>query len=519
MHHLYGDRMSKRQSHLKRRRPFHPLDSITWTPGNLAVAYGLPTNLPGGGAVAIVEFGGGTYSGDNPAAAQLNGYTAPALTDVNAGLTNSPGSDADGECALDYQVAGGVYSKMTNGKSLDVYMIWANSDDSALAAIGKLINSGVNIRAVSISWGTDESDMESAAAQSEAASYLAFYQKYQIPILVSSGDNDDGAGGSTVSAPACYPFVLSVSGTTKFTNTESVWNSGRGEGTGGGESKFFTLPGYQSGVYPAPATGKMRVTGDISSVADPNTGFIVITAGQQGVVGGTSAAAPFIAGMFAAMNLPTFDIVTALYNVRSALTPIQAGNNNPSGNGLWPGAICCGLGVPGPGLYNALVAASGSTPTTPPTTVPPVSPPVSPPSPPVPVSETGTLTLTSFALTVPGILGSKTETVSGSGSATFAYMPATNVGPSPNVLATHVGAYRPRSMTWQQWLQLITAILTIINGIINKGGTAPPTAADIAAAYVATHPAPASMTGQQWLALILQILTVILPIILGATGG
>ena len=56
-------------------------------------------------------------------------------------------------------------------------------------------------------------------------------------------------------------------------------------------------------------------------------------------------------------------------------------------------------------------------------------------------------------------------------------------------------------------------------GIINKGGTAPPTAADIAAAYVATHPAPASMTGQQWLALILQILTVILPIILGATGG
>jgi len=83
-------------------------------------------------------------------------------------------------------------------------------------------------------------------------------------------------------------------------------------GAGGGTSKLYPQPWYQSGVVPntlARANGgtlNMRVSPDIAAVADPNTGFLI---GQTQTfsdgsvkysefrIGGTSLASPVIAAV------------------------------------------------------------------------------------------------------------------------------------------------------------------------------------------------------------------------------
>lgn len=86
-------------------------------------------------------------------------------------------------------------------------------------------------------------------------------------------------------------------------------------GGGGGVSRVFPQPSYQKGVTDAAADGATGFTGgravpDISALADPNTGFLV---GQTQTfsdgtyydeyrLGGTSAAAPLMAGIAAVLN-------------------------------------------------------------------------------------------------------------------------------------------------------------------------------------------------------------------------
>jgi subtilase family serine protease len=111
--------------------------------------------------------------------------------------------------------------------------------------------------------------------------------------------------------------TISGSGTT-YTLTGSPAKPVPGDftsGGGGGVSRVFPQPDYQRGVTDAAADGASAFTGgravpDISALADPNTGFLV---GQTQTfsdgtyydeyrLGGTSAAAPLMAGMAAVLN-------------------------------------------------------------------------------------------------------------------------------------------------------------------------------------------------------------------------
>lgn len=337
-------------------------EDVTYTGASIAKAYNCPTGLKGN-AIAIGEYGGGWNQSDVNQAAKLAGVPVPVITDVNAGNSNSPGGDADDEVALDIQAAMGVISYMT-GAPAQIYMIWADSQQSMLDAVAKLIDSGVNIGAISVSWGSDEGDGQE---QSDSASIQAFTQKYGVPFCCATGDNDDGSG-STVDEPADSPYAVGCSGTTKTASSETVWNSGQGEGTGGGESGIFAMPAYQQGVIPSPATGKWRTTGDVACIGDPATGLNTVLGGQTEPIGGTSLATPVFAAIICGMGLPLKTLVwpDCLYAAKSAFKVVTGGNNNPRGSGNWPGPVCCGLGVPdGSALYKAL---TGAAPVQPPTT-------------------------------------------------------------------------------------------------------------------------------------------------------
>jgi kumamolisin len=130
--------------------------------------------------------------------------------------------------------------------------------------------------------------------------------------FVASGDlGAYGCGdGTTLSVdfPSALPNITAVGGTTAFQAVdgkyfkEMAWNGPiEGSGTGGGASRYYSLPSYQSGVARSAGHG-MRQVPDVAGDADPASGFSFIFQGQSGQGGGTSAAAPLWAGTLALIN-------------------------------------------------------------------------------------------------------------------------------------------------------------------------------------------------------------------------
>lgn len=99
--------------------------------------------------------------------------------------------------------------------------------------------------------------------------------------------------------------VVVLAGAAGCVSTWSVSRAhGATSGAGGGFSATFTRPAYQDGV---PAIGATRGVPDVAADADVYTGVAlvaVIAGGQYGIgqSGGTSAGAPFWAGLVAIAN-------------------------------------------------------------------------------------------------------------------------------------------------------------------------------------------------------------------------
>ena len=95
---------------------------------DLCKAYNFPNPAPGGGVVGIVELAGGWTQSDLDTFSQLNGLPSTTVEDVSADGTNNnsnPDPNADGEVALDIQVAAAAYFYAT-GKMPTIKVIWAN---------------------------------------------------------------------------------------------------------------------------------------------------------------------------------------------------------------------------------------------------------------------------------------------------------------------------------------------------------------------------------------------------------
>ena len=349
--HSYLKRRSHIHSYLKRtaaHRRHHPVapppPATSWTIPALCAAYKWPAGTAvGSGVIAIVELGGGWNASDVAAAFQAMGQPIPAITDVSVdGTTNSPGSDADGEVALDIQVSGASYFCAT-GKPATIRMYWSRDIASAVT---KAAADGCDV--CSISWGASESvwgsaaldAMESAAAAATAAGMV---------VLAASGDNsaDDGGGATAVDAPASCPHVVGCGGTTKpATGAETVWGGSNpdGSGTGGGYSAHFGAQPWQLGIPPAPAR-LGRMVPDVAADADPNTGYDIVLDGQVQVFGGTSAVAPLYAGLVAAAGTKLGFITPKLWENTAAFNQNIAGTNGVYSQPPNPGP-CSGLGSP-----------------------------------------------------------------------------------------------------------------------------------------------------------------------------
>ena len=347
--------------------------NTSFLPNAVAGLYGFPTGAAAGKGecVAIIELGGGVAASDTAAAFQAMGIAAPTVVTVGvSGGSSQPGKDtnADGEVALDVQVAGGA----APGATFAVYFA-PNTDQGFVDAITHAVHDATNKPSVmSISWGSPESGwtQQAITAMTSAFQDAALAG---VSVFAASGDGlaTDGVkdGKPHVDFPASSPWVVGCGGTALNSSggarsTETVWNS-NGGGTGGGVSDLFAVPGFQSGVkipneIGAPHATKKhpRTTGgrgvpDVASDADPDTGYRVIVDGKAEVIGGTSAAAPLWAGLFALVNAaagkPAGQPHATFYKNPGIFNDVTHGNNKSGAIGYsaakgWD--ACTGLGTP-----------------------------------------------------------------------------------------------------------------------------------------------------------------------------
>jgi subtilase family serine protease len=109
-----------------------------------------------------------------------------------------------------------------------------------------------------------------------------------------------------VTAVGGTSLFLNGAGTSSASyNYETAWETSAAEGAGSGCSAYDPRPSWQSSVTNITNVCGKRAVGDVSAVADPNTGVSVYDSyayqGLSGwlVFGGTSVASPFVASVYA----------------------------------------------------------------------------------------------------------------------------------------------------------------------------------------------------------------------------
>ncbi|NNJ60172.1 MAG: S8 family serine peptidase [Dactylosporangium sp.] len=256
---------------------------------DLRSAYDLPATGGSGHVVAVVD----AYSNPNvetDLAAYRAQYGLPECTTasgclriVNQDGEASPLPEPDAGWALEISLD----LDMVSATCPQCQLLLVEANSSSLEDLGTAVATAVSLGAdvVSNSYGT-------SVEFAEEVDYEHYYNQPGHPIVVSAGDL-----GYSVSFPAVSRYVTAVGGTSLTREADGAWSESVWSGTGSGCSAYIPKPEWQTDE-----NCPMRMVGDIAAVADPATGVAVYdTFSQSGwtIVGGTSAAAPIIAGVYA----------------------------------------------------------------------------------------------------------------------------------------------------------------------------------------------------------------------------
>jgi hypothetical protein len=258
-----------------------------YAPADLQSAYQLPSS--GSSTVAIVD----AY--DNPnAEADLAAYRSQ----FGLGACTT----GNGCFSKVNQTGGHSYPSGNTGWGaeidLDIDMVSAACPSCKILLVEANSNSFSDLMAA-VDYAVGHADYVSnsygAGEFSSEASYDSHFNHSGVGITVSSGDSGYG-----VEYPAASPYVTAVGGTS-LTRTSSGWSETAWSGAGSGCSAVESKPSWQKDSSGC----SRRTVADVSAVADPNTGVAVYDSyGSNGganwyVYGGTSVAAPLIAGVWA----------------------------------------------------------------------------------------------------------------------------------------------------------------------------------------------------------------------------
>lgn len=324
-----------------------------YTPKQLRAAYGVSASSGAGQTVAIV----GTY--DSPTMLR-DANTFSALRGEPQFASGQYTDVSPSRSTFTDQAACGWASGWQVEQTLDVESLHAIAPQASVVYSGASnCGGGIDIalsRVLDQGLATMVSNSYGSAGEPGAtgADYVAGEVNLQlqaagegIGLYFASGDDGDeraNIGHTAADFPASSPWVTAVGGTAIGISKSNsrVFTTGWGDsldqvivgpskvakyrytlpgvfsgGAGGGISRLFSAPGYQSSLVGASLSKGKRAVPDVAALADPYTGFGIayhpITnngtyatgSWQGGVAGGTSLAAPIYVGLMAAVQQST----------------------------------------------------------------------------------------------------------------------------------------------------------------------------------------------------------------------
>jgi subtilase family serine protease len=363
------------------------------TAQGIASAYGLnglwaQGDVGTGTTVALFELE--PYSSSDVAAYQSCYGTSASVTNVPVDGGASCGNDT--ECGVEDELDIEDVAGLAPGAQINVYE-GPNSGTGLLDTYASIVQDP-SAKVVSTSWGLCETAQSTSTVSAENTLFEEAATQGQA-VFAASGDSgaDDCAGSSALAGvddPASQPYVTGVGGTSLHgaVTAETVWNDGSGGAGGGGVSRRWAQPSYQTSHVlsqsaitcstspgaPA-ATSSCREVPDVSADADPDTGYAIFYDGGWHVFGGTSAAAPTWASLVALADSSSYCAGRAaigfvnpiLYGLPAGdFHDVTVGNNSyakVSGYAAGSGYdMASGLGTPdGAALVPALCGAAAGT--------------------------------------------------------------------------------------------------------------------------------------------------------------
>ena len=321
-----------------------------YTPAQIRSAYGLRGATGAGQTVAIVDaYDSATLSVD--ANKYNSNYGLPQLTSKNFIHKHEAQVDSPSCTSSDHE-------SWSTEQAIDIDAVHTAAPDATILYYGSKnctdlfgpLNSIVANKSASIISNSYSIGAVGEVPTSTRNSYnniLLQAAAEGIGVYFSTGDNGDesvstaagpGDGKPVANFPAASPYATAVGGTTlaigsngarvfetgwesRFdTYTNGKWQPYSGDpssypkgfiqGAGGGVAAGVTMPSWQAGAVGKAYSRGYRVTPDVSALADPNTGMVIgytprgdgnkaTGPYQETAGGGTSLAAPLIAGMVA----------------------------------------------------------------------------------------------------------------------------------------------------------------------------------------------------------------------------
>ncbi len=229
------------------------------------------------------------------------------------------------EATTDIQILGALVPE-----ARIVALFAPNTQDQQVAAIETALGADFKEKyglptAISCSWGQYEYKMRGGSRRTMEAA-LAQAAALGVTVCFSSGDY----GGGQVYYPASSTYALACGGTSIVTSSataavEEVWRE-RGPqiylASGGGISEIIAVPEWQKAAV-AKWGGSRRGVPDLAALASRVGGYALIIGDAEVGMGGTSSAAPLLAGLVIQITEANQDL-KAGYRV-GWLTPLLYG--------------------------------------------------------------------------------------------------------------------------------------------------------------------------------------------------
>ena len=311
------------------------------TPPQIAKAYNMPASTGAGVKVAIIApLGGGFLQTDlakDFTDLKANGYfpssqAVPVIKKVF--LDGTTGSFANDPYQANMENTLDIYCVATMAPSADITIYFCYDFGGGIT---RAISDGCDIITISYAYSVEPGDptIDSNYWGEDFESIFAVAEAAGVAICVASGDSGAGANRAGTAAlgvgyPSSSPSVISVGGTYLNlwfpSDNPTVYGAkvderfyegddnsdpsfGASWGGGGGVSNVFALPDFQDGLsyLPVPAVPngddgysavKLTKRG-IPDISAPMSGYVMYYSGNPVGVGGTSAAAPVMAGILA----------------------------------------------------------------------------------------------------------------------------------------------------------------------------------------------------------------------------